>query len=122
MRELRLKLKRKVSSRNDVVGLLRSPGDAALIERGRPRVLVIKCPSGCGEEVAINLDRQAGKAWRFYQRRGAITLFPSVWRDTGCECHFIVARNKIYVFEFEQDNDQEQIEEPLLEIGTVDEN
>jgi Family of unknown function (DUF6527) len=58
----------------------------------------VKCPDGCGEDVTINLDRRAGKAWRLYQTAQMITVFPSVWRDTGCQSHFIVSRGRIFLF------------------------
>jgi hypothetical protein len=70
-----------------------------LIERGRPRWLLLMCPCGCGEEFPINLDPRAGPAWRLYlNSRTGLTLFPSVWRDTGCESHYIIWRNNIYLF------------------------
>lgn len=98
MHVLRLNLKGTVSSRSDTTGMLRDAGDAVLVERGRPRLLVLMCPCGCGETFATNLDGQAGKAWRLYRKRGSMTLFPSVWRDTGCESHFIISRDQIYLF------------------------
>jgi len=33
-----------------------------------------------------------------YRRKGAITIFPSVWRDTGCESHFILWKDQILLF------------------------
>ncbi|MBD8900362.1 DUF6527 family protein [Rhodanobacter sp. DHG33] len=97
--ELPFQLKSTVPSRGDASGLLHHPGEAVLIERGRPRWLLLMCPCGCGEEIPINLDRQAGPAWRLYRsHRHGISLYPSVWRDTGCEAHFIVWRSRILLF------------------------
>lgn len=98
MQSLRLNLVRTVSSRSEAGGMLSVAGDAVLVERGRPRLLVLMCPCGCGEVFATNIDKQAGKAWRLYRNRGSVSLFPSVWRDTGCESHFIISRGKIYLF------------------------
>src|SRR5438046_1670937 len=98
MRVQRLHLQGTVASRSDSSGMLRVAGDGVLVERGRPRVLLLMCPCGCGEELAIMLDDQAGPAWRFYRRGGSVTLFPSVWRDTGCESHFILWKDRIYLF------------------------
>lgn len=98
MRRTMINLKAEVTSRGVVSDLLQEPGDAVLIQRGLPRWLLIKCPCGCGEEIPVNLDRRAGKAWRLYRGAGGITLFPSVWRDTGCQAHFIVWRNQIVTF------------------------
>jgi hypothetical protein len=101
----RLHLRNVVRSRTDVASQLMSPGDAVLVERGVPRWLVMQCPCGCGAEIPINLDSRAGPAWRLYNhpRRG-ITVFPSVWRDTDCESHFIIRRGDILLFGRERDS------------------
>jgi hypothetical protein len=56
-------------------------------------------PRGCGEVFPINLDPRAGPAWRLYSdpRRG-VSLYPSVWRESGCESHYVIWRNRIYLF------------------------
>lgn len=99
MKNLTLSLKSVVESRAEVANQLKLPGDAVLIQRGQPRWLLLKCPCGCGDEIPVNLDRRAGKAWRFYGgAKSGVTLFPSVWRDTGCESHFIIWRDQILLF------------------------
>jgi hypothetical protein len=96
---LKLMLRKVVHSRGDASGILKSPGDAVLIERGVPRWLLLMCPCGCGTEFPINLDSRAGKAWRLYNKPGAgITVFPSVWRDTDCGSHYIIWRDRILLF------------------------
>jgi hypothetical protein len=75
--------------------LLEKPGDFVIVERGIVRSFVLACPDGCGEVLTINLDPRTDKAWRFYKKRNQVSLFPSVWRDTGCESHFIVWHQKI---------------------------
>lgn len=76
--------------------LLTKAGDVALVDRGLLRSVVIQCPDGCGDVITLNLDRRAGPAWQLYRRRdGTMTLYPSVWRDSGCGAHFIVWRDKI---------------------------
>lgn len=102
-----LRLKRTVQSRGDASVHLKSPGDAVLIERGRPRWLLLSCPCGCGDEFPINLDPRAGPAWRLYvNSRTGVSLFPSVWRKSGCESHYIIWRNKILLFgKYEEDFD-----------------
>lgn len=69
---------------------LKKAGDAVVDVRGVPRAVVMQCPDGCGDILTVNLDPRSGKAWRIFRRRGKLTLFPSVWRDTGCKSHFIV--------------------------------
>lgn len=99
MKNLPLSIKAVVPSRAEAAGRLVGAGDAVLIKRGQPRWLILKCPCGCGNEIPVNLDSRAGKAWRLYDdRRSGVTLFPSVWLDTGCESHFIIWRNQILLF------------------------
>jgi hypothetical protein len=94
-----LRLKGAVTSRSEAAGLLRSPGDAVIVERGRPRLLMLACPCGCGEEFPVNLDPRAGPAWRLYRdRRDRLTVFPSVWRESGCRSHYIIWGDKIFLF------------------------
>lgn len=99
MARLKVNFKGKVTSRADASQHLKEPGDTVIVERGYPRWLVMKCPDGCGDELPINLDGRAGPAWRIYESpRLGLTIYPSVWRDTGCEAHFIVWRDHIIVF------------------------
>ena len=85
-----------VENRDDATPLLKRPGDTVMVVRGAPRMLVMKCPSGCGDNLIINLDRRTGYAWRLYQRRKDLTLYPSYWREDGCRSHFIVWNSHIY--------------------------
>lgn len=79
----------------DAIAKLRSPGDYVLVVRGVPRTIVMSCPDGCGETLTINLDRRTGPAWRKYEHDGRLSIYPSIWKDTGCRAHFIVWRNRI---------------------------
>ncbi|MER8445022.1 DUF6527 family protein [Mesorhizobium sp. M1066] len=94
-----ISLKAEVASRIGAAELLKEPGDAVLVARGRPRWLLLRCPCGCGEEIPLNLDNRAGKAWRLYDAQSeGLTVFPSVWRDTGCKSHFVIWRGHILMF------------------------
>lgn len=107
MKYLDLTLNAIVASRAEAASNLSIPGDAVLIVRGQPRWLFLKCPCGCGEEIPINLDQRAGKAWRIYgSKEVGLTIFPSVWRDTGCQSHFIVWRSRILLFGRWDDGDE----------------
>lgn len=75
--------------------LLERPGDFVLVNRGVLRSFVMACPDGCGDTLTINLDPRSDKAWRFYRKRNQISVFPSVWRDTGCKSHFIIWNHTI---------------------------
>jgi hypothetical protein len=80
---------------SEAVEKLQRPGDYVIVTRGLPRSIVMVCPDGCGENITINLDRRTGKAWRKYEAGEKLTIYPSVWRDTGCRAHFIIWKNHI---------------------------
>ena len=96
MKRREARLKGVAASEADASRLLERAGDFAIVERGTPRLLVMKCPDECGDTLRINLDRRTAKAWRLYRDEDGISLFPSVWRDTGCRSHFIVWGDSIY--------------------------
>src|SRR5437660_574254 len=75
---------------------MQSQDTIVVVKRGRPRWLKLRCPCGCGELLSINLDPQAGDSWKLLVREGKVCLFPSVWRDTGCESHFNLWNNRVY--------------------------
>jgi hypothetical protein len=103
--------------RNQALALLRAPGDGALVIRGRPRWFIIKCPCGCGENISINLDSRTGPAWRYYQSRNGFTLFPSVWRESGCKSHFVIWANRILWFDgFDEEPDESGLEMVVLGV------
>lgn len=85
-----------VESRDMAAPLLNLPGDTVLVQRGMPRMLAMRCPCGCGDNLIINLDSRTGYAWRFYQDPRGLTLYPSYWREDGCKSHFIVWNGHIY--------------------------
>lgn len=85
-----------VEHRHEADELIRAPGEAVVVHRGVDRSLTMACPDGCGETLTINLDRRTGPAWRLYSEESGISLYPSVWRNTGCCSHFIVWRSRIY--------------------------
>lgn len=106
---MKLRFRGVVSSRGEASPLLESSGDAVLVERGRPRLLVLSCPCGCGEHFPINLDPRSGPAWHLYgesgdapagrwRRRRSLSLFPSVWRESGCRSHYIIWDGQIILF------------------------
>lgn len=92
----RLNLKGEVEQRYEADKLLTQPGVSVLVKRGVLRSIVIACPDGCGEILTINLDARAGPAWRFYGSGSDVSIFPSIWRDSGCRSHFIVWHSRIY--------------------------
>lgn len=111
-RATRVDMKGEVVQRHEADALLTAPGSAVLVRRGVLRSLVLACPDGCGEVLTINLDRRAGPAWRFYTAGGGdFSLFPSVWRETGCESHFILWRSRVYWCDYD-----DELEMPMTEV------
>ena len=99
MSRQQITLQAEVTSRVGAAALLEKAGDAVLVVRGTPRWLLLRCPCGCGEEIPVNLDGRAGKAWRLYRAPSeGLTVFPSIWRDTGCKSHFVIWRGHILMF------------------------
>lgn len=85
-----------VENRDAAAPLLTDNGDTVIVERGIPRLIIMRCPCGCGDDLLINLDKRSGKAWRHYLNARGLTLFPSYWRDNGCKSHFIIWNSQIY--------------------------
>jgi len=92
----RVSFRGRVERRDLGMPFLQSPGDAIVVERGKPRLLILRCPCGCGDDLLVNLDRRAGKAWYLYRKRKGMSLYPSYWRDDGCGSHFIIWNDQIY--------------------------
>lgn len=95
-----MRMRGEVSSRTDADDFLEEPGDGVLVRRGVLRSLVLACPDGCGDVLTVNLDKRAGPAWRIYRNRRGLSVYPSIWRESGCESHFIVWRSKILWCDF----------------------
>lgn len=95
-RATRIRRRGEFESYGEALEQVPEGGDVALVTRGRPRWLLIRCPDGCGEVIPVNLDQRAGPAWRLDRRSDEWSLYPSVWRETGCESHFVVWRGRIW--------------------------
>lgn len=80
---------------SEASALLKAPGDYAFITRGVPRSIIMQCPDGCGEVITVNLDRRSGPAWRAFRQANLLTIYPSIWKETGCKAHFIVWNNRL---------------------------
>lgn len=101
MRTVKLRLQPDARYICEGLACIRKPGDAVVIKRSRARSLLLHCPCGCGDAYPVNLDARVGPAWHL--RRSAapnsISLYPSVWRESDCESHFIIWKSNIYIFE-----------------------
>jgi hypothetical protein len=94
----RIEIVETVSQRH-LADELMADGRAVVVDRGRPRSLVLNCPDDCGSVLTVNLDPAAGKAWTLYNVAGrTFSLYPSVWRNDGCRAHFIIWKSTLYLF------------------------
>jgi len=85
-----------VRHRSDTGEKIKQTGDLVIVKRGIIRAAVMLCPSGCGEEIVINLDERAGPAWSFYNNERGVTLYPSIWRGSSCRSHFIIWNDRVF--------------------------
>lgn len=112
-KSLRIRDRGVVMNRHAADAMLERPGDFVLVYRGVARSFVMLCPDGCGEKLTINLDPRTDKAWRFYRKRNQISVFPSVWRDTGCKSHFIIWNHSIVLCNSAGDDEHVTVEDEV---------
>jgi hypothetical protein len=61
-----------------------------------PMYAAMVCPCGCGAILRSNLRSETDPCWAWdVQDDGAVTLRPSLWRQTGCRSHFILSSGRI---------------------------
>lgn len=54
------------------------------------------CPGGCGKVLEMNLLQDTHPCWKITSSSDdRVTLHPSVWLKTGCECHFILQNGEV---------------------------
>ena len=69
-----------------------------IMPQNTPKSLKFYCPCGCGELLTINLMPNVAKAWKIgFEVGKGFSLWPSVWRDTGCMSHFILRNNSAWL-------------------------
>lgn len=57
----------------------------------------LNCPCGCGEVIELMLLPNVKPRWDIsIDHLNRPTLFPSVWRSTGCRSHFWIRQGKIH--------------------------
>ena len=65
-------------------------------ERKHPWLIIFKCPCGCNNLIQLNLLKEASPCWKFQiSNKEKITIYPSIWRITGCKSHFFIRKSKI---------------------------
>jgi len=53
------------------------------------------CPCGCGETIQLRFMGDRRPRWSLESPSGRPTVFPSVWRQSGCRSHFFVRHGHI---------------------------
>jgi hypothetical protein len=62
----------------------------------KPKRTLFLCPCGCGSVVTLSLQSVHRPHWRLTKTlAGHPTLYPSIWRDTGCLSHFWLRGGRI---------------------------
>ena len=65
-------------------------------ENGHIWQAVMVCPCGCGCVIQLCVLPDVHPGWRYQLHEdGSVTIFPSIWRKTGCESHFFLRQGKI---------------------------
>ncbi len=58
--------------------------------------LQFKCPCGCGDNIILNLLRDADPCWRYtLDAAGEMTISPSIRRVVGCKSHFFIVKGRV---------------------------
>jgi len=66
------------------------------IGEGRFRWSVaLLCPCGCGDTIQLNVRNDAHPFWRIIEKKGRVSLEPSIWRSKGCCSHFFLRNSRI---------------------------
>jgi len=75
-----------------------APGTLSVAgEAGSYWCAAMVCPCGCGAPIHLSLVQTDKPSWRLtLDGSGRPTLYPSVWRTTGCGSHFLLRRGQIF--------------------------
>ena len=73
------------------------PQKIFIVQEGvQPDSLIFKCPCGCGADIHLNLLKDAKPRWHFkINKRGNISIYPSVRRTKGCQSHFYLSNSRV---------------------------
>lgn len=72
--------------RNDAVG---ERDFVLVVYQRKPLWALFRCPCGCGNVISLSLQKIHNPNWRVRKNRvGLPTVYPSIWQNQGCCCHF----------------------------------
>lgn len=83
-------------SAEEVPDRLKSQVGYVIGQNGHEWHIVMSCPCGCSAPIYLNLLPDDFPRWELTRHCDqSFSLFPSVWRTTGCRSHFFVRRSRI---------------------------
>ena len=67
-----------------------------LVGDGVPWSVMLVCPCGCNQTIALSLIPNDRPRWRAREHQdGSVSISPSIWRTKGCKSHFFVKKGRI---------------------------
>ena len=67
-----------------------------IADGNQPDSLVFSCPCGCNTTIYLNLLRDAKPCWKYrINKRGKISVSPSIRRKIGCKSHFFIREGRV---------------------------
>jgi len=65
-------------------------------DRGEEWLVGMRCPCGCGQRLEMMVLKEIKPRWDVsVDKRGHVSLHPSVWLRDGCQSHFWVKSGKV---------------------------
>lgn len=61
-----------------------------------PKWAMLRCPCGCAEVITLSLQSIHDPNWAVKIKHGRASLYPSVWRTTGCRSHFWLRDGRVF--------------------------
>jgi hypothetical protein len=56
----------------------------------------LRCPCGCNDVIMLSLNKRQRPSWEIKQdKKGRVTLFPSIHKLDGCKSHFILKKGNV---------------------------
>lgn len=67
-----------------------------LLDDDGPYAAAMLCPCGCGENIELTLMKGVRPRWDLrVNAQDRPTLYPSVWRQSGCYSHFWLSEGRV---------------------------
>jgi len=67
-----------------------------ILAQKAPRWALFQCPCKCGCVITLSLQIAHVPHWNVYKGRGGLpSIYPSIWRNSGCYSHFWIEDGRI---------------------------